>query len=160
VGKIPVAFFQLIPDCQPINKTQGGRTMFVIEKPFEFWIDGYKHVIPVGYKFDGASVPRGMWNTFPPFHPLHIVPALIHDWLYGSELYPRKLADDVFLSALKRNGVALWRRSAMYAAVHWFGWATYNKHSLASVMQIRGLSGITAQRRPLYDDVREIVLPQ
>jgi hypothetical protein len=157
VSKLSVYFPVTIPKCHPTGETDGGRTVYMLDERFKFFVGSHYHVIPAGYKFDGASVPRGLWNTFPPFDPLHIAPALIHDWLYGAEYYPQKIADDVFDGALRYNQVKWWRRSAMVFAVRAFGGKSYRSHTIASIMQIRALSGIFEQRRPLYNDVRDIL---
>ncbi len=80
---------------------------------------------PMGMLTDFASVPR-----FPPIafalcgdlgHPA----AVIHDYLYTTQVFPRWEADEVLREALVVCGVPAWKARAMWAAVraaggsHW-----------------------------------------
>jgi hypothetical protein len=74
--------------------------------------------VPPGFETDLASVPRlpaawliagGVANR----------PAVIHDYLYvlGCASHPKLLADRLFAEGMAAEGIALWRRAVMYAAV-------------------------------------------
>jgi hypothetical protein len=90
-------------------------------------INGQTHVIPAGFVTDGASVPRGLWNLFPPFGR-YFKAALLHDWLYQYGTMTRAQADLVFLTAMKELGVGLLTRWAMYAGVRVGGWPAWDKY--------------------------------
>ena len=81
-------------------------------------------VVPEGFRFDGASIPRGLWSLVG--HPLngkHIKAAVVHDYLYflGGDKEDKIFADKMFLRHLKQNGVSKTRRMLMYWAVKYFG---------------------------------------
>jgi hypothetical protein len=117
------------------------------------YINEIVHVVPQNFIFDFASVPRGFWNIVPPYDPKYAAPALVHDWLYATEMYPRKIADDIFLDAMEVRGVSWWKRQAMYMAVRAFGGSAYN-HTRDEVQRARSLAGIHEMRRPLWGEVR------
>ena len=84
--------------------------------------DGKKVLVkvPDRFKTDLASIPR-----FPPFlrtlflkNGRHRPAAVPHDFLCRLELeFPRRMADAIFLEAMKLVGVKRWHRYLMYWAV-------------------------------------------
>ena len=88
--------------------------------------------VPAGFETDFASIPQ-------PFHWLisklgrYNKAAVLHDWLYSKSAYqypylvPRKLADLIFLDAMKDLGVVKWKRDLMYRAVRLGGWKAWRK---------------------------------
>ena len=91
-------------------------------------INGQPYVIPAGFVTDGASVPRGLWNLFPPYGR-YSKAALIHDFLYQFGAMTRAQADYVFLEAMKELGVGFLARWAMYSGVRAGGWAAWNGYA-------------------------------
>lgn len=110
-----------------IRKVSGecsGRQIWALSHPLEFrlavnggslWV-----CVPAGFITDFASVPRGLWNLFPPTGPW-CEAAVLHDYLYGSRECSRFLADALFREAMAKLQVPLWRRVVMYYAVRLFG---------------------------------------
>lgn len=92
-----------------------------LKKPLEL-SDGRGNVyrVPEGFTTDFASVPRLLWRLVPPWGP-YSPAAVVHDYLYRTNLGTRPAADAAFLSLMKRLGVPAWKRYAMYAAVRAFG---------------------------------------
>ncbi len=79
--------------------------------------------VPVGFETDFASVPRGLWNLFPPDSD-YTAAAVVHDWLYRKTAIDRKTCDAVFVEAMKACGTKFVKRTIMWAAVRIFGrWA-------------------------------------
>jgi len=75
-----------------------------------------------GFKFDGASIPKLFWSLVgSPFTGKYQRPALLHDALYGAEIFPRKICDEIFLEYMKEEGVGWWKRNLMWIAVRSFG---------------------------------------
>lgn len=81
-----------------------------------------------GFRMDMASIPRPFWFIIGPPTGKYAPAATIHDWLYAHQTVTRKEADRIFLLAMKDLGVAWWKRRAMYYAVRWFAFISWNKH--------------------------------
>jgi len=79
--------------------------------------------LPVGYVFDGASIPRCVWSVIGhPFDPSFVVAACVHDWYCDQakaqhDYQLRVIGDAVFFALLTKAGVPGWKRAAMYIAV-------------------------------------------
>lgn len=79
--------------------------------------------IEVGFDTDFASVPRGLWNLYPPDGP-YSPAAFIHDCLYwhqalceGGIPITRKQADTVFLEAMGDLGIGWVTKHVLYRSV-------------------------------------------
>jgi hypothetical protein len=77
-------------------------------------------VVPTGFVTDLASVPR-VPIAFMLFGDRASEAAVIHDFLYGSHLVAREVADAVFKEASALTGVPWLARQAMYIGVRCFG---------------------------------------
>jgi hypothetical protein len=98
-----------------------------VEQPFAHQTSKGMLVIPSGFVFDLASIPRVIWNVIAPFE-LSLAAPLVHDFLYrfggllpNGERYTRGEVDDMFLEIMTSEGVSPWRRIAAYRAVRMFG---------------------------------------
>ena len=76
-------------------------------------------VVPRGFVTDFASIPKEL-QSFISLHGRHILPGVIHDYLYWEQICSREQADRIFLIAMEEMGVS-WKREAMYHAVDKFG---------------------------------------
>ena len=81
--------------------------------------------VPYGFPSDGASVPRFLWNLYPPFGR-YLEAAVIHDWFCvlgnaGTSPIASQGAAKLFLEVMKSMGINWWRRYKMYLAVRVFG---------------------------------------
>lgn len=104
---------------------------------FIFAAPGVSFIIPKGFRFDLASIPRMFWRVLAPFE-LSITAPLIHDYLYRhggrfkmisglKRKFSRKQTDDLFLRVMKNEGVGWFRRSAAYHAVRLFAGASWKE---------------------------------
>jgi len=70
-------------------------------------VDGV--MVPVGFEWDGASIPRFLWRVVTSaFQPDIMVPSMVHAYLYSlgtSSGKTRKQADQLFRKLLRANGV-------------------------------------------------------
>lgn len=85
-------------------------------------------VVPAGFVTDLASVPRlpfAFWFTGDTAH----APTVVHDFLYGTRMVPRAVADAIFAEAMVDIGEPAWRRGLMWAAVRLFGWRAWARSS-------------------------------
>lgn len=80
--------------------------------------------VPAGFETDFASVPR-LPIVFMLVGDKAHLPAVVHDYLYRYAVVKRKVADQVFLEAMRVCGLFPWRRYPMYWAVRLFGGVCY-----------------------------------
>jgi len=84
--------------------------------------------IPIGFTWDGASVPRAFWLTMGgPYQPRFITASLVHDYLYKNKPLRKALADKIFYKLLRANGVGRINSFRMYAGVKVGGWFAWRK---------------------------------
>ena len=91
----------------------------------------HRVVVPAGYRFDGASIPRWLWWLIgSPFEPDLMLAACVHDWYcdHTAESYQtRVIGDAVFFALLTRAGVPRWRRILMYLGVRSHSFLAYGR---------------------------------
>jgi hypothetical protein len=84
---------------------------------------GEKFIVPKGFKTDGASIPRIVWPLIgSPFTGRYSQAAVLHDFLYYTQMTTRRKADRIFLEAMGVLKVPFWKRTIMYLAVRVAGW--------------------------------------
>lgn len=87
--------------------------------------DGIHIIVPKDTITDFASIPRIAWSIIG--HPAgrYVQASVLHDWLYSSQYFSRKVADKVFYEAMVSLKVKWWRRDIMFRAVRLFGAKAY-----------------------------------
>jgi len=93
---------------------------------FIFFYDGQEVLWYAGPGdiFDGASIPKPLWTLFgSPFVGDYRRAAVFHDTYYAQQLAhdTRKQVDQMFLEAMRCDGVGKIKSRLMYAAVRLFG---------------------------------------
>ena len=102
--------------------------------------DGTLYKVPVFAETDGGSTPRLVWAV-PGFEPTgkHWFPWILHDSAYRGTLLVQRLAlyfpadltryesDCLLDRALKRKGMGMIARSAVFTALRAAGWRHYRK---------------------------------
>lgn len=73
-------------------------------------------IVPAGFITDLASIPRVFQSLIPKVDK-HMLAAVVHDYLVRQDDFDRRLADRIFLEAMKHLGVNRLRRRLMYWAV-------------------------------------------
>ena len=89
--------------------------------------DGSKILIPKGFETDLSSSPRFLWSIFPPYGDF-LTAAIVHDYLYVSELRGRKFADYEMLrlsNKMNANKVDNYIRFAYVRLLGWFWYYGY-----------------------------------
>lgn len=102
----------------------------------------FQFVIPKGFDFDFASVPLLFQGLFPRVGTLSDVPALIHDWLYATQIVDRKTADKLFYDAMRNLGVPKLKAWTMYRAVRLGGGLSWRKATFDEINFYRALGGL------------------
>ena len=153
VNKVRVNFkYKEYPHMKPIRiptKSKGfwgaifmwllGKRHWEISKDFTFELHGTKYVIPKGFKFDGASVPKFLATFLSPVGVL-LLGGLVHDYAYKyAALKPalqkssrlilnQKQADKIFRDInIEINGFYFLNYLA-YWALRLGGWFAWNGH--------------------------------
>lgn len=130
---------KLIPNSVGLDKYENGRPLFKLEHDFTVHIDHVPLTVPAGFEYDHASIPRGLWNLYPPYDPKYAAAACVHDWLYAARVFPRAYCDAVFRAIMAYRRVRFTQRWVMWAAVRLFGWLPYTKAPVAKVNYTRHL---------------------
>ena len=105
----------------------------ILLAPFSYQSDlagGAIIIVPEGFVYDGASVPRAAWSIVRPFGRT-LRASVIHDWLYTVKrirylTVDQALADAIFREAMQVDaappwGVTWFQREGSYRAVRQFG---------------------------------------
>lgn len=144
-----------------------GRNM-QLKKAFGY-IDprGTKWNVPAGAKTDGASIPRVLWVTYPPFTGKYRLAAVIHDYYCQQRSRGWKDTHKVFYDAMRASGVPEQTAKVMYGAVYGFGprWGTRSDQSSPSQRAypsdtkqtefVRDLEAWVARDNPSPDDIEK-----
>lgn len=116
---------------------------WILNKEFDVTTtrDGYRFIIPEGFEFDLASVPRLFWWFIAPFE-LSIAAPLVHDYYYRNGGNPepnsnedenpeltRAQVDLVFRELMKGEGVSRFRRLIAFYGVRMFGGLSWRDKS-------------------------------
>jgi len=113
---LPVEF--LYRDGQTIVRLLESITYHTIAGPI---------TVPAGFESDGCSMPRLFWRLFGhPFDMRYLREAILHDWLYWIQSFPRRDSDDIFRISLHVSGrLAEWRIEAIAFGLRLFGWIAW-----------------------------------
>lgn len=95
------------------------------------------------FDFDGASVPSVLWSFgLSPMTGGYERSAALHDALYAGEVFERSECDQLFLDAMKSDGVGYLKRYAMYWAVRSAGWTVWKGHKREEVELYRNFVSV------------------
>ena len=71
--------------------------------------------VPVGFKTNGANIPRVFWSLFPPNSPEYLSAVVLHDYMCAKiGVFTYKEADRVFYEAMIDIGVSKWKAKLFY----------------------------------------------
>lgn len=140
----------VIPETIGLDKLEKGRPLYFLEENFRFYINKILFVIPRGIVFDYASVPWGLHNVFPPYHPKYAAAALIHDWAYQGHIWDKQTCDLLFKAAMQARGFNRAKMWIMYNAVKFGGHKAYNSVPLSKIENIRKASGFSNNAKYVY----------
>ena len=140
-----------LPHLQPIKiSTKGkgfwkGIVMWLlstrnwkITKDWKYRMNGNEYIIPAGFQFDGASIPKFLRTFFSPVGVL-LVGGLVHDYMYkfaalkrtgkgGLLLVDQKIADQIFRDInIEVNGF-YFMNYLSYWSLRLGGWVAWNGH--------------------------------
>jgi hypothetical protein len=110
----------LFPDklkFEDVGMIDGSRVFELIER-YRYRSSRGEIVVPVGFRTDGATVPRIFWNVFSPIGG-YLGAAVVHDFLYSPHnmRFTRAECDLLFNEAMFNLGVGWLTRGLIYRAV-------------------------------------------
>jgi Protein of unknown function (DUF1353) len=114
----------MLPDMHIVDDKQKEDT---IEFDYQVTIFENKIIVPAGFRTDYASIPPLFLPLFKYSENGYKKPAVIHDWLYQSQIYTKELSDNIFKEAMRINGTSLLTRTLIFNAVKFFGFKAWNK---------------------------------
>lgn len=131
-----------------VSPLADGRT-WIIERDFGYVTragGGVDRIeVPLEFLTDFASVPRLFWFVFPQWGKYGNA-AVVHDYLYWSQLRPRVEADRIFHEAMSVLEVPGWQRFILYWSVRLFGWSAWRSNQRKKQ---RGYTKRVAIRSPI-----------
>lgn len=115
-----------------------GSTGILVKEPIHYETPIGNFTVPEKFLSDGCSLPRIVWRVIGhPFDMRYLREALLHDYLYRTQLVTRAQADRLLYDMTK--GKICWlRRQAIYRGLQMGGWVAWNKH--AKALKARGVS--------------------
>ena len=149
--------YEELPHLQPVKISTKGKGFWkgiamwllstrnwVVEKDWKFWHNGIEYIIPAGFQFDGASIPKFLRTFFSPVGVL-LLGGLVHDYAYKYETLLRenkrdtlgkisqKRADEIFRDInINVNGFYLMNYLA-YWSLRLGGFVAWNGHRKRNV---------------------------
>ncbi len=113
-----ITLFLLMSACSTIKPNSpavlspfGDGTQWVLREDMVFELTSDDEVtasirVPKGFVTDLASTPRRVWALYPPFGK-YLSAAILHDYLYWTQMCERDQADKIFYQAMKQSHVDL-----------------------------------------------------
>jgi hypothetical protein len=128
-AKVKPAGF-LTQDVKYIDRPSEKGIELLSEVHYETIVDGVLTtiIIPVGFKCDLYSVPSGLQWVYNDLDRDNR-PAILHDWLYLTQLYSRPKADFFLKEAMLHCKYSKVNAEVKYRSVRWFGHADWDKPS-------------------------------
>ena len=81
-----------------------GETVVVLYADMAYYTSKGCIVVPKGFESDGCSMPRFFWRIFGhPFDMQYLREAVLHDYLYKTQIFDRKTADLIFREEMQKS---------------------------------------------------------
>lgn len=124
-----------------------------LTETFHFVINGnYFEILP-GFWWDGASIPRFLWTLIGSPWEEDIAPgALIHDVLYGSQVFKRKISDEVMYHINVLNGMGKIKANSVYSGLRMGGSGAWNNKTKEIINGVRKHLKINDKLAIKYDN--------
>jgi hypothetical protein len=113
-------------------RTADGHNVVLLEPLVYVTKSGETITVPAGATSDGASTPRFLWPTIPPFG-MYWLAAVLHDYLYRRTQKPKAECDNLLLEAMESLGVEKVLASAIYEGVNIGGQAAFDADRRAQI---------------------------
>ncbi len=119
--------------------------IYYLEKPISWRPDDHgvrfrSFEVPRGFVTDLASIPSLFWTLLRP-DGNYAYAAILHDYLYWTQIMPKADADDILKRAMSGFHVPQWKIQAIYDGVHFGGASSWREnHKLQAQGESRFLS--------------------
>ncbi len=119
---------RMLPPASVMTRDFVNGTDFIVAEDYRWSIghSGQVLTVPAGFVTDYASIPQPLHSVMRQYGR-HNRAAVIHDWLYWSQVCTRDQADNLMMIAMKELRVKKSRRKLIYRGVHHGGkgaWAS------------------------------------
>lgn len=104
------------PTATPVLTPFADASRWMLWAPLRVTVAGSDLIVPAGFVTDFASVPPALRGLVAPIGP-HLVPSIVHDYLYWNQSCTRAQSDRIFLLALEEAGVGAFQRELFYQSV-------------------------------------------
>lgn len=104
------------PTDRPVLTPFADAADWMLWAPLRVAIGGQELTVPAGFVTDFASVPSALRGLVSPAGP-HLVPSIVHDYLYWNQTCSRDQADRIFALALEGAGVGAVQREVLSQGV-------------------------------------------
>lgn len=113
----------------PGIRPSGNNRAFILLEEMEYKIgeSELRIRVPAGFVTDYASIPSSLWSLYSP-HDQYSRAAIVHDYLYWSQLCSRKQADNLFMIAMQESEVPETTRKIIYNGVTAFGESAWKEN--------------------------------
>ena len=118
------------PPPAPVIKAFSDSKAFMLMKDMTYTIGDVDQtiVVPEGFVTDFASVPKALWSLGLSPHEKFSRAAIIHDYLYWSQVCTRAQADNIMLLAMERSGVSKKTQFTMFQGVNMGGVSAWEEN--------------------------------
>lgn len=124
-----------------------------LKEDFWFVINGNFFVIKAGFWWDGASIPKFLWGIIGNPWEEDIAPgALIHDALYGSQVFERVYSDHVMYTVNDINNMGGIKNHLVYRGLRMGGWAAWKQKTKEQIEGVRSHLYINGTKSTRIDD--------
>ncbi len=122
------------PTLQPFADAKDW--VLVQDMTFQFTDAKQSITVPKGFVTDFASIPRAFWSLG--YSPLdrYSKAAIVHDYLYWSQVCSKAQADTILSLAMKESGVSPLKAATVYEGVRLGGSVAWNANKKARAKQI------------------------
>ena len=145
------------PDPVDFRPFSDGRNWIVKERlTYRVGISNDSATVPRGFVTDLASIPPALQSLIQQNGP-HLLPAVIHDYLYWKQTCTRDQADQLMLLAMIENQVPQTDQAAIYGAVRaagGFAWDQNARERKAGQLRILPERHINIVARTLWPTYR------
>ena len=113
---------------------------WIVRQPMTYRIGNSQDTltVPIGFVTDFASIPPALQSIIRQ-NGRYLLPAVVHDYLYWTQVCTREQADQIFLFAMIENSVGAVHRTALYEAVNVagsFAWDDNTRERAAGLLRI------------------------